>query len=402
LLLNSFRLEHFFAFGLILLQTCNLKRFLKMALYLSLGAVVLIGLGAVLFIWLNPAFGSNPSKAAQAAFSETGHYEDGEFQNQIKTSMDMGFAGFMKTLWEFSVGGEGRKPPQSIPMVVRDSEAVEDYNGQARLLWFGHSAFLLQTHGLNILIDPMLGDVPAPHPWLGSNRYNPQLPLSIDAMPEIDLVIISHDHYDHLDYGSMLKLREKTKHFYVPLGVGAHLEKWEFPETQYTEMDWWDARNFDELELIFTPARHFSGRGLTNRNSTLWGSWVILGNDFRLYFSGDSGYGPHFSEIGERYGPFDLGLMECGQYNERWKVIHMLPGQTAQAGIDVRAETIMPIHWGAFTLALHDWNDPVKQLMPEAQNLGLPVVIPKIGEFIEVKNPGRSPEEWWLTLGARD
>jgi L-ascorbate metabolism protein UlaG (beta-lactamase superfamily) len=226
---------------------------------------------------------------------------------------------------EFFKNDSSRAPSFELPIVSRDSlELVED-SIPTRLVWFGHSAFLLQIDGKNILIDPMLGEVPAPNPLLGKKRFFKDLPIEIEKLPQIDLIIISHDHYDHLDYGSIQKLKGKTKQFYVPLGVGAHFERWGVSPDQIHEMEWWEEADVAGLTLAFTPSRHFSGRGPNDRFSTLWGSWVIRGRKDNIYFSGDSGYGPHFKEIGDKYGPFDFAMMECGQYNRRWKEIHMVP-----------------------------------------------------------------------------
>jgi L-ascorbate metabolism protein UlaG (beta-lactamase superfamily) len=308
--------------------------------------------------------------------------------------MDFGKA--LKMLPEFFKNDPSRIPSFKLPIVSRDSlELVED-SLPTRLVWFGHSAFLLQIDGKNILIDPMLGEVPAPNPLLGKKRFFKDLPIEIEKLPQIDLIIISHDHYDHLDYGSIQKLKGKTKQFYVPLGVGAHFERWGVSPDQIHEMQWWEEAEVAGISLAFTPSRHFSGRGPNNRFSTLWGSWVIKGQNDNIYFSGDGGYGPHFKEIGEKYGPFDFAMMECGQYNENWKEIHMMPEETATAGQDVNAKVIMPIHWAAFTLAMHTWTDPVERLIVKAKEINQPIFVPKIGEFIILKDSLWTKEEWWI------
>jgi L-ascorbate metabolism protein UlaG (beta-lactamase superfamily) len=261
----------------------------------------------------------------------------------------------------------------------------------------GHSAFIIQAKGKTILLDPMFGNVPAPHPWLGTKRYNPEMPITIEELPEIDIVLFSHDHYDHLDYGSIKKLKDKTKQFVVPLGIGAHLETWGIKKKNITELSWWDAVEMDGFKLTCTPSRHFSGRGILDRFSTLWSSWVIETGSKRLYFSGDSGYGPHFKEIGERFGSFDFAMMECGQYDKRWEEIHMLPEQTVLAAKDLNAQLFMPIHWAAFSLSLHAWNDPPKQAEIHANNWGQPVLIPEIGEMITLEKQHSEPtiSSWW-------
>jgi len=309
--------------------------------------------------------------------------------------MDMSLGNLYTMTKEFITGVPNDRPSNELPVLKIDSTEIANFNKGNRLIWFGHSAFLLQLDQKNILIDPMLGDVPAPHPWLGGKRYSKQLPIEIEQLPKIDAILISHDHYDHLDYGSIQKLKSKTDQFLVPLGVGAHLKAWDIEADRIEEFDWWQETSFSGLKLAFTPARHFSGRGLNNRASTLWGSWVIIGDEDSLYFSGDSGYGNHFKEIGSKFGPFDFAMMECGQYDEKWHNIHMMPEETAQAAIDVKAKIAMPIHWGAFTLALHSWTDPAERLSKKAQELGQSIIIPKIGESIQLKELKVENSNWW-------
>ncbi|MCL4138462.1 UNVERIFIED_CONTAM: hypothetical protein GTU68_034280 [Idotea baltica] len=230
---------------------------------------------------------------------------------------------------------------------------------------------------------------------LGSKRYSKELPINIEQLPAIDLVLFSHDHYDHLDYQSILLLKDKVKQFYVPLGLGAHLEKWGVSPERIKELDWWEEANFEGLQLACTPARHFSGRGLGDRFTTLWASWVIKGKYDNIYFSGDSGYGPHFKEIGEKYGPFNFSMMECGQYNERWDNIHMMPEETVQASIDIKAKQMMPIHWGAFTLAMHPWQESVERATAAAEKMNVKMVLPQIGQTISINEEPLPTERWW-------
>ncbi|TFV97948.1 hypothetical protein E4S40_03380 [Algoriphagus kandeliae] len=360
-----------------------------------MGLIVFLVLSIGLFVNISPQFGSNPSKEKQAVFKKLPHYSDGKFQNLIPTEMSMDFGKSLRLLPEFFKDDPSRQPDFELPIKKVDSlELVK--SPVNKLIWFGHSAFLLQLDGKNILLDPMFGDVPAPHPWLGNERFFDELPIEIEQLPTIDMVLFSHDHYDHLDYESVIRLKSKTKRFFVPLGVGSHLESWGIPSENIQEMDWWDETNFENIQLAFAPSRHFSGRGLTNRFSTLWGSWVIKGENENIYFSGDGGYGPHFKEIGEKYGPFNLALLECGQYNENWKEIHMMPEETAQAGVDIGAEQIMPIHWGAFRLAMHSWTEPVDRLLIKADELGVKVQTPLIGEFFDIQGEKLYDQKWWI------
>lgn len=358
--------------------------------------ILLIILGGFLFVNLSPQFGGTPSKENVASYDQLDYFSEGKFSNLVPTTMDMDFGKAIRMLPEFFKNDPSRTPSFDIPIINRDSLELVVDSLPTRLIWFGHSAFLLQLDGKNILIDPMLGEVPAPNPLLGKKRFFKNLPIEIEKLPQIDLIIISHDHYDHLDYESIQKLKSKTKEFYVPLGVGAHFERWGVPTAQIHEMKWWDEVQVGSIKLAFAPSRHFSGRGPANRFSTLWGSWIIKGNQDNIYFSGDGGYGPHFKEIGEKYGPFDFAMMECGQYNENWKEIHMMPEQTAQAGKDVNAKVFMPIHWGAFTLAMHSWTDPVERVIARATEIDQAIFVPKIGEFINLKDSLKTKGEWWV------
>nr|WP_290427021.1 MBL fold metallo-hydrolase [Algoriphagus limi] len=360
-----------------------------------MGIIVFLIISVGLFVNLSPQFGSNPSEEQRIEFEKLPHYSEGKFQNLIPTEMSMDFGKSLRLLPEFFKNDPSRQPDFELPIEKVNSIQLAEPSTN-NLIWFGHSAFLIQLDGKNILLDPMFGDVPAPHPWLGNKRFFDELPIEIEQLPNIDMVLFSHDHYDHLDYESVMRLKSKTKMFLVPLGVGAHLESWGIPKENIQELDWWDERSLNGIQLAFAPSRHFSGRGLSNRFSTLWGSWVIKGQNDSIYFSGDGGYGPHFKEIGEKYGPFDLALLECGQYNENWKEIHMVPEETAQAGLDVNAKQIMPIHWGAFSLAMHGWTEPVDRLLIKANELEVSVQTPLIGETFYLRGEEVYNRKWWI------
>ena len=359
--------------------------------------LVFVVVGGLLFVNISPEFGGKPTSEQKDSYHQSGHYTDGKFANLITTSMDMRFGTMVSILGDYLRGIPNGRPDASLPVEKVDSLAIANRSDTVtQLTWFGHSAVLLEIDGKKVLLDPMLGEVPAPHPWLGGKRFSDELPIVIEQLPAIDAVLISHDHYDHLDYGSVQKLKAKVKDFYVPLGVGAHLRAWGVAEAAIHELDWWDETQHDHLRLAFTPSRHFSGRGLTDRNATLWGSWVIQGTQDTLYFSGDGGYGPHFAEIGERYGPFDLAMIECGQYDERWAQIHMMPEESAQAAVDVRARRMMPIHWGAFQLALHAWTDPAERVTVKATELNMPMTTPRIGEAVVLDRASYPNLKWWV------
>jgi L-ascorbate metabolism protein UlaG (beta-lactamase superfamily) len=316
-----------------------------------------------------------------------------KFYNEIPTFMDTRLRTTISILRDFIKGNPNGKPSSPIPMDSFDP--ILHQGDQTKVTWMGHSALLLEMDGKIILLDPMFGSSPSPVPLFGSKRYSGRIPFEMEDLPPIDAVIYSHDHYDHLDYSSVKKLKDKVGKFYVPLGVGSHLVRWGVDQRKIQEFNWWDECEFDGLTLACTPARHFSGRSLWGRDTTLWCSWVIRSKHINIFFSGDSGYGPHFEKIGNKYGPFDLVLMECGQYDERWSAIHMMPEETVQAHLDVKGKMLIPIHWGAFTLALHDWTDPIERITKAAKEQGVTISTPKIGETVIVGSADFPASAWW-------
>lgn len=364
--------------------------------YIILSLIILLIIIGVLFINLSPQFGGLASKQQQELFSKSKHYKDGKFLNNGGVKMEMSLKDSFKAMWILFKSNSKAEPNKNIAVQKVDSISIANYNSKTRFIWFGHSTFLLQIKGKNLLIDPMFGDVPAPNPLLGNKRFSNELPIEIEKLPSIDAVLITHDHYDHLDYESIQKLKGKVKLFFTPLGIGIHLLKWGVKKERIIELDWWQEIKFDDLTIRCTPAQHFSGRGISDREKTLWCSWIIQSADENLFFSGDSGYASHFKEIGEQYGPFDFAFMECGQYNNLWPLVHMFPEETAQAGLDIKAKKMMPIHWGAFKLASHSWTEPVERISKKAKELNVDLVIPKIGEIIEIGlNDSEEIYPWW-------
>ncbi|MCQ6561852.1 MBL fold metallo-hydrolase [Paenibacillus mendelii] len=317
-----------------------------------------------------------------------------KFVNQIPTAMDMGIKATMTMLRDFMRGNPNRQPASPIPTKPFYCDDIPDPE-RTQVTWFGHSAFLLEIEGKRLLFDPMLADTPSPFPLFGGKRYSRSLPIERDKFPFIDAVVMSHDHYDHLDYHSIRALKDRVGRFFVPLGVRNRLVKWGVDPAKVTEHNWWSEIEFNGLTLACTPARHFSGRGIFGRNTTLWCSWVIAGKQAKVYYSGDSGYGPHFQEIGDQYGPFDLTLMECGQYDERWSGVHMMPEQTVQAHLDVKGSLLIPVHWGAFTLAFHEWTDPVERATKAAKARQVRIATPVIGETVVVGSCDYPTADWW-------
>jgi L-ascorbate metabolism protein UlaG (beta-lactamase superfamily) len=353
-------------------------------------ALVVIVLLVYLLIKFTPAFGQKP---ARERVQIAQNYSNGSFKNQIPTSMSTDLKTSISMIRDMLKRKANRKPERSLPVAAFPS--LSHPHHQTNITWFGHSACMIEIDGKHLFLDPMFGDAPSPFPFFGGKRFSKELPFSIEELPQIDAVVLSHDHYDHLDYGTIQKLSDKMNQFFVPIGVGSHLERWGIHPDRIYELDWWEEVEFHGLTLASAPARHFSGRNLHDRNSTLWCSWVIKGQDSNIFFSGDSGYGPHFKEIGERYGPFNLTLMECGQYDPRWAPIHMLPEETVLAHKDVKGHLLLPIHWGAFTLSFHEWTDPIIRVTKAGEEEGIKVLTPVIGETIILNETPYPSSRWW-------
>ncbi|PEI66027.1 hypothetical protein CN587_12355 [Bacillus wiedmannii] len=317
-----------------------------------------------------------------------------KYKNQIHTDVSFKPKDIIGLITDYFKMKTKLRPVKNLPIVLSDknNESLES------VTWFGHSASLLKIEGKKLLLDPMFGDASSPFPLFTSKRYSGAFSLEREDLQEIDAVIISHNHYDHLNYKSIMQLKDHAKHFYVPTGVAQYLMKWGVSPSKISEHNWWEEIAFDNIKLVCAPARHFSGRSMTDRDCSLWCSWLILGRDTKVFFSGDSGYAPHFKEIGNKYGPFDLTLMECGQYDTRWSAIHMLPEETVQAHIDVKGDLLLPIHWGAFTLALHEWSDPIERVTKEAKRLGINIATPQIGESITLKSTDYPSSAWWREI----
>lgn len=376
-----------------------MKKTLKQ-LFKYLGVIVLLLLlGAFLFLQFSPQFGGSVPEERQLAFAKTGHFGEGIFANFEPIEFEINCHSIEKM-----VSGMANPDPKLVPkedlavIKVAADEILGHTDTAIQLIWFGHSTFLIKIDGKIALIDPVFSQYAAPHSMLGRKRFNSQMPIDIADLPPVDMVLISHDHYDHLDYESIVQLRKKTNRFFVPLGVGSHLEAWEVDKSKIVEMDWWEEKELNGVKVAFTPSRHTSGRGLGDQDATLWGSWILQGKTQSMFYSGDGGYGSHFKEIGNKYGPFDLALMECGQYNKLWKDMHMMPEETAQASLDVKAKTMIPAHWGAFALAMHSWTDPVERVTKKAVELGLPVATPRLGESVSIGVGALPTERWWEAL----
>ncbi|PWT76671.1 MAG: MBL fold metallo-hydrolase [Bacteroidetes bacterium] len=337
------------------------------------------------------AFGKKPSGELLEELKKSSQYKDGEFHNFSNTIMMAGNESFLTIMWRFMNKPANTKPPKEIPSVITDLRYPVP--GKSFLCWFGHSSYLIHLDGFNVLVDPVFSGYASPFPLLtksfpGTEKYGP------GDMPDIDLLILTHDHYDHLDYRTIVALKPSIKKICTSLGVSSHLAYWGLEKKFIQELDWWESIQINQdLELSAAPARHFSGRTF-DRNKTLWSSFVLKKDAIKIYIGGDSGYDSHFRAIGEKFGSMDLAILESGQYNQSWPQIHMMPEETVQAAMDLNAKVLLPVHWGKFSLSLHPWDEPIKRVLIKAGPCGLQVATPMIGEPFYLQGP-IPQKEWW-------
>jgi L-ascorbate metabolism protein UlaG (beta-lactamase superfamily) len=335
-----------------------------------------------------------PPRATQAAHTSP-QFRDGAFANATPVrALSLGEQA--RLWWSFAFDKPaGTAPAKPLPVRTLTRQALLDAPDNT-LVRLGHSTVLLKLAGEFYLTDPVFSQRASPVQWAGPQRFSPP-PIAIEDLPPLKAVILSHDHYDHLDHASILALAGKTAHFLAPLGVGDRLVGWGVDAGKVHQHDWWQERKIDGVRFVATPARHFSGRGLNDRNATLWASWVIDAPGARLFFSGDSGYFDGFKTIGERFGPFDVALVETGAYDKQWPDVHMQPEQTLQAALDLKSRWLVPIHNGTFDLALHRWQEPLERISALAQARGLPLATPVIGEPLSITAP-HAGSAWWRGL----
>lgn len=302
---------------------------------------------------------------------------------------------YPQMIWKFFFERGEKYPEDELPkekLNVRGLFGEEKNQEVLKAAWLGHSTLLINIDGFAVLTDPVFAHKISP---VGPSRFDSALPLNPDHIPAVDVVIISHNHYDHLNKYSIKKLADKAGMFVVPLRVGETLIKWGVPAEKVFELAWGQQlKTFEGLEITATPSQHFSGRGLFDGNRTLWASFVIKTEKHSVFFSGDSGYFPGFKEIGDQYGPFDITFLECGAYNERWRNVHMLPEETVQAFIDLKGKVLQPIHWATFNLSLHPWYEPIERVTSEAWNRSVHVSAPLMGAIVDYRRPIVT-EFWW-------
>ncbi|MCF7529006.1 MBL fold metallo-hydrolase [Neisseria lisongii] len=373
-------------------MSLSAKLFRLLKRLFALAAAAALALTA--FVCFHPTFGGKPDAQSLAKIQASPNFNGKTFDNLEPTPLNTGNGNRRPNIiaWLYSVTNPppGKQPAEPLPNLPLDTATL----AQGGFAWLGHSTVLMNIDGKTLLTDPVFHR--ASPVFLGGAPFAMQHTYTAEHMPKLDAVLISHDHYDHLDYRAIQALNAKTEHFYVPLGVKAHLQRWGVADEKISELDWHETAELGGLRFTLAPSRHFSGRNLTNRNSTLWGSWIIRSPQLSVYFNGDSGFGKHFAQNRQRYGRFDIAFMENGAYNENWANIHMTPEQGVQAAQILEAKLVVPIHWGKFDLSYHTWKEPIQRFSATARTAGQAFSTPQIGEVFHLNNPPANP--WWESV----
>lgn len=371
----------------------GVRRWLRRGLVAVVGVVVVASAVVLALAWRG--MGAAPEGARLKRMAAASLYVDGRFANTLPEHMAFGWS----TMRRFLVGNASATPAEPPPVHERKTEDFPAPRTGLAVTWLGHSSLLIEIDGAIVLTDPVFSERTSPVSFLGPTRFH-RPPIAIDQLPKVDAVVISHDHYDHLDTQTIIALSKRVGHFVVPLGVGAHLQYWGVPPGAITELDWWQEFEVGSLRLVCTPARHFSGRGFTDRNRTLWSSWALIGASHRMYFSGDTAMFPGFAEIGKRLGPFDVAALEVGAYDQAWPDVHLGPEQAVAAHQAVGGRLMLPVHWGTFDLALHPWTEPATRTRLAAQAAGVTLLTPEPGQRIDASAPP-PPHAWWPSQAYR-
>ncbi|MBC6448207.1 MBL fold metallo-hydrolase [Actinokineospora xionganensis] len=337
------------------------------------------------------AMGAKPRGDRAERMSRSPQFRDGRFHNRARTiQFDQEAGGGL--VRELLFGKQQRTPVGEIPVVTPEPPTDDGLF----LTWYGHATTLVEIDGARVLFDPVWSDRVSPSQLVGPRRLHP-MPQPLSDVPDVDAIVISHDHYDHLDLPTVRELvRTQTAPFVVPLGVGAHLERWKVPADRIIELDWEESAEVAGVRLIATAAQHFSGRGFA-RDDTLWTSWVVAGPTRKVFYTGDSGYFDGYREIGEAHGPFDATLIQVGAYADGWPDIHMTPEHGVAAHVDLQGGLMVPVHWATFKLALHAWTEPADRVWAEAKARDVALAIPRPGERVDVDAPP-TVDPWWQTL----
>ncbi|MFG1845100.1 MBL fold metallo-hydrolase [Micromonospora carbonacea] len=341
------------------------------------------------------ALGGRLSGARAERAARSPQFRDGAFRNRASTRTMAGSPD-RNLVRELIFGKQKRRPTAAVPLVRPADPPAAATDRELGVVWYGHASALIEIEGHRVLVDPVWSDRCSPSALLGPRRLH-EPPVGLHELPTVDAVVISHDHYDHLDMATVRALTAgQSAPFVVPLGVGAHLERWGVPEDRIVELDWAESHRIGGLTITATAAQHFSGRGL-RRDGTLWSSWVVAGAHRRVFYTGDSGYFDGYVEIGAEHGPFDVTLIQIGAYDRAWPSIHMFPEEAVAAHLDLRGGLLLPVHWATFNLALHDWSEPVDRLWAEAKARDVRLAVPRPGERVVVDDPP-AVDGWWQSI----
>jgi len=370
-------------------------RLLKWTMITIFTLVALLVIATVIYVQ-QATFGKYPSGVRLEKIKKSAHYKNGQFQNISHTPEITEGYSYYEVIKTFLFNKNSRKSPTDfIPSIKTDLLRLPlDENV---LIWFGHSSYFIQLDGKRILVDPVFSGNASPIPgtnkaFKGTDRYQ------VADLPPIDYLFISHDHYDHIDYETLIALRDKVKKVICGLGVGSHFERWGYGEEQLLEKDWDEEIDLGSGFLAHTTtARHFSGRGFA-KNNTLWMSYVLQSPTMKIFIGGDSGYGSHYADIGNKFGPIDLAILDNGQYDVMWKYIHHLPHETLRAAKDLQAKRLFPVHSSKFVMANHSWDEPLVKITALNKTVQMPLVTPMIGELVELKNEKQKFKEWWIGI----
>lgn len=352
-------------------------------------AILLIALAAVLlvlaFLFVYPSVGSTPDKRERERLNQrSDHFSDGQFRNEHSVAM----------MDAEPYPSSDRRRPRRLLDAETPSLLIAPREEDLSFTWLGHSSFLLQLGKITILVDPVLSGRASPVGFAGPKRFS-RLPLTAEELPEIDVLFLSHDHYDHLDYQTIWAIRDKVGAFVVPLGLDTVLTGWGVDAGKIRSLEWWESTEINGVTFTLTPSQHFTGRNPLRRNITLWGGVYMDNGAHRVYYTGDGGYYDVFRRVRERLGSPELMLAECGQYDTAWARIHMFPEETVQAGLDAGAQWVVPVHWGSFCICNHAWDDSIRRVVSAAEAAGLPLATPRIGQTVELADIASCTEHWW-------
>ena len=364
------------------------KRIGKIIMKVILILIIMVGVilvAGLLFLNLYPTIGDIPGKADRISYADiTKLYYDGQFHDEKAFQVMTGKQGTASE----------RKIPDTIIKADKPDILNENDPGVLKLTWFGHSSSLIQLGSSNVLIDPVLEGRASPVSFVGPKRFA-ECPVTVEELPEINVLFISHDHYDHLEYSTIKKIHPKVKRFIVPLGIDRILTGWGVPAEKITALNWWEEITLDGVSYALTPSQHYTGRNPLKANSTFWGGLFMNDGTHKVYYTGDGGYYDVFSRIYEKYGAPDLMLADSGQYDPAWSMTHMFPEEAVQAAMDVQAKWYIPVHWGAFSLSNHAWDDPIIRAKAAADENNINMATPRIGQTVDFDLIGGYNECWW-------